>query len=492
MPDQLRPEDPQVIGPYRLTGRLGQGGMGDVFLGRSAGGRLVAVKVIRAELAVDPEFRARFRNEVDAARQVNGLYTPPVADADVDGVTPWLATAYVPGPSLAAAVEVHGPLPARSVLALTAGLAEGIGAVHAADLVHRDIKPSNVLLAADGPRVIDFGIARGAHFTVMTLAGRVIGSPEFMSPEQASGRTVGPPSDMFSLGAVLTYAVTGQPPFYGGMTTTILERIVSDTPDLSRVPAELRSLIDWCMQKDPERRPTPQQLLSRVGEAPMWDSWLPEPLLAGIPGRPGTAAPGPNQGPGSRSRLHDTRTTVTPVPSLKAREDAGPGQGDGTARKDTTQPNRPERGKRRARIALPAALVVLAGTGVGLWLAFGDQRHPGSPDAGSSTMSGSTVASPYTFTLIGVSEEPCSADLSTVPGRAGSFAFTDKAKTTMRVYWLNYSGQRKLLVTLKPGETRHIKGNIGDAWQVADARGCVADFSSSQSGRITMASPAGA
>jgi eukaryotic-like serine/threonine-protein kinase len=152
VPDQLRPADPRVVGPYRLAGPLGSGGMGDVFLGRSAGGRLVAVKVIRAELAQDPEFRTRFRNEVDAARRVNGLYTAPVADAGVDGAVPWLATAYVAGPSLDAAVESHGPLPARSVLALAAGLAEGLGAVHAAGLVHRDIKPSNVLLAADGPR----------------------------------------------------------------------------------------------------------------------------------------------------------------------------------------------------------------------------------------------------------------------------------------------------------------------------------------------------
>ena len=216
MPDQLRATDPRAIGPYRLTGRLGSGGMGDVFLGRSAGGRLVAVKVIRAELAEDPEFRTRFRNEVDAARRVNGLYTAPVADADVDGAVPWLATAYVAGPSLATAVESHGPLPVRSVLALAAGLAEGLGAVHAAGLVHRDIKPSNVLLAADGPRVIDFGIARGTHNTVLTLAGRIIGSPDFMSPEQAIGREIGPASDMFSLGGVLVFAATGLPPFYGG------------------------------------------------------------------------------------------------------------------------------------------------------------------------------------------------------------------------------------------------------------------------------------
>ena len=188
---------------------------------------LVAVKVIRPELAADPEFRTRFRNEVDAARRVNGLYTAPVADADVDGAVPWLATAYVAGPSLDAAVESYGPLPARSVLALAAGLAEGLGAVHAAGLVHRDLKPSNVLLAVDGPRVIDFGIARGTQNTVITLAGRVIGSPDYMSPEQAIGQDIGPPSDMFSLGGVLVFAATGLPPFYGGLTTMVLERIVT-------------------------------------------------------------------------------------------------------------------------------------------------------------------------------------------------------------------------------------------------------------------------
>jgi serine/threonine protein kinase len=193
MVEGLRVGDPRSVGPYRLLGRLGTGGMGQVFLGRSAGGRLVAVKVIRPELAGEPGFRARFAREVAAARTVCGLFTAPVADADVQGQVPWLATAYVAGPSLADAVDDQGPLPVDSVLTLAAGLAEGLEAIHASGLVHRDLKPSNVLLAADGPRVIDFGISRAAEASVLTQAGTVMGSPGYMSPEQARAGRWGRP-----------------------------------------------------------------------------------------------------------------------------------------------------------------------------------------------------------------------------------------------------------------------------------------------------------
>ena len=220
MMHELQPGDPQLIGPYRLRGRLGAGGMGQVFLGRSAGGRPVALKVVRAHLAQDPEFRERFRREIAVARKVSGVYTSPVIDADVDGPVPWLATAYVPGPSLADAVSEHGPLPPRSVLALAAGLAEGLNAIHAAGVVHRDLKPANVLLAEDGPRVIDFGISRAVDASALTHTGLVVGSPGYMSPEQAEGREAGPPSDIFSLGAVLAFAATGQGPFGTGSTVT--------------------------------------------------------------------------------------------------------------------------------------------------------------------------------------------------------------------------------------------------------------------------------
>ena len=216
MVSALQPGDPRTIGPYRLTGRLGQGGMGEVFLGVSPGGRPVAVKAIRAELTADPQFRARFRQEVAAARRVSGVFTAAVVDADIDGPVAWLATSYVQGPSLEEAVDSHGPLPEASLLALAAGLAESLTAIHSAGVVHRDLKPSNVLLAQDGPRVIDFGISRAAESTALTRTGLVIGSPGFMSPEQATGGETGQPTDIFSLGAVLAFAATGEGPFGKG------------------------------------------------------------------------------------------------------------------------------------------------------------------------------------------------------------------------------------------------------------------------------------
>ncbi len=278
MMHQLQPEDPQLIGPYRLRGRLGAGGMGRVFLGVSAGGRSVAVKVIRADLATDPEFRERFRREVDVARRVSGLFTAPVIDADLDGPVPWLATAYVKGLSLAEAVSSHGPLPTGSVLALAAGLAEGLNAIHAAGVVHRDLKPSNVLLADDGPRVIDFGISRAMEASVLTQSGTVMGSPGFMSPEQAVGGVVGPPSDVFSLGAVLTFAATGDGPFGKGSAPALVYRVVHQLPDLTQLPGQIRSLVERCLAKEPSRRPTTTDVLAQVGSDEPAAGWLPDPV----------------------------------------------------------------------------------------------------------------------------------------------------------------------------------------------------------------------
>ena len=278
MMHELQPTDPQLIRPYRLRGRLGAGGMGQVFLGLSAGGRPVAVKVVRAHLATDPEFRERFRREIAVARKVSGVYTSPVIDADVDGPLPWLATAYVEGPSLADAVSEHGPMPPRSVLALAAGLAEGLSAIHAAGVVHRDLKPANVLLAEDGPRVIDFGISRAVEASALTSTGLVVGSPGFMSPEQAEGREVGPPSDIFSLGAVLAFAATGQGPLGTGSTPALVYRVVYSPPNLDNLPAGIRPLIERCLAKDPAQRPTATQLLAEAGAARPTTAWLPEPV----------------------------------------------------------------------------------------------------------------------------------------------------------------------------------------------------------------------
>src|SRR5512135_460350 len=273
---ELQADDPGQVGPYRLRGLLGTGGMGRVFLGVSAGGRPVAVKVIRADLAADAGFRTRFQREIEVARRVSGQFTAPVIDADLDAPEPWLATAYVPGPSLADAVRDHGPLPAASVLRLAAGLAEGLCAIHAAGVVHRDLKPANVLLAEDGPRLIDFGISTGTEAGALTRTGLVIGSPGFMSPEQAEGCDIGPASDIFSLGAILAFAATGEGPFGTGSTPALVYRVVHTPPSLDHVPAELRPLISRCLAKEPGHRPTAVQLLAEAGAALPAAGWLPE------------------------------------------------------------------------------------------------------------------------------------------------------------------------------------------------------------------------
>src|SRR5436309_4019775 len=279
----LQPGDPQRIGPYVLLGRLGSGGMGRVYLARSPGGRMVAVKVIRANLAEDAGFRARFAREVSAARKVGGLFTAAVVDADVDGPVPWLVTAYVPGTSLSDAVERQGPLPENSVLALAAGLAEGLIAIHAAGVIHRDLKPSNVLLAQDGPRIIDFGISSAAGATSLTGTGFMIGSPGFMSPEQAEGLVVGPASDIFSLAGVLIYAARGEGPFGSGDTAALLYRVVHGKPNIDNVPDHLRPLIKRSLSRDARRRPTAAQFLTDLSAAypaaADLTNWLPARIL---------------------------------------------------------------------------------------------------------------------------------------------------------------------------------------------------------------------
>ncbi|MFE6980389.1 serine/threonine-protein kinase [Streptomyces griseus] len=282
--------DPVRIGPYPLLGRLGAGGMGRVYLARSAGGRTVAVKVVHEEHIANGEFRARFRREIEAARRVGGRYTAPVLDAGPDAEQPWVATGYVPGPSLEQAVREHGPLPAASVNALAEGLLRALRGIHAAGIVHRDLKPSNVLLTVDGPRVIDFGIARALQVSVeslLTSTGMVIGSPGFMAPEQILGEETGPGADVFSLGCVLMYAATGQLPFGAGVSNqhAVMFRIVQSPPDLTAVSdAPLRALIERCLIKDPVERPGVDALLETLTPEQSSDAargaWLPPVLLA--------------------------------------------------------------------------------------------------------------------------------------------------------------------------------------------------------------------
>lgn len=280
MPRDIQPltdDDPRQAGPYLLTGRIGSGGMGRVYLATGPDGEQVAVKVIRPDFADDTEFRLRFRHEVAAARRVHGRFTAEVVAADVDGDRPWLGTEYVPGPSLRDAVAERGPMPPDAVLLLAAGLAEALRAVHDAGLVHRDLKPANVLLADDGPRVIDFGIARAADDTNLTTTGVHIGSPRFTAPEQAVGRPVSAATDVFSLGMVLAFAATGGTPFGDGDAHVLLYRVAHEPPDLSGLPPELRPLVAACLDKDPDKRPSLDEVVRRCGVTGSQD-WLAEAI----------------------------------------------------------------------------------------------------------------------------------------------------------------------------------------------------------------------
>ncbi|AYN40801.1 serine/threonine protein kinase [Streptomyces dangxiongensis] len=317
MVDQLTQHDPRRIGPFEVLGRLGAGGMGLVYLARSASGRRVAIKTVRTELAEDQLFRVRFTREVEAARAVSGFYTAAVVDADPRAAVPWLATAYVPAPSLEEIVNDCGPLPAQAVRWLAAGVAEALQSIHGAGLVHRDLKPSNVLVVEDGPRVIDFGIASGVSNTRLTMTNVAVGTPAYMSPEQAKdSRSVTGASDVFSLGSTLVFAATGHPPFHGANPVETVFMLLREGPDLTGLPDELRPLIDACMQMEATGRPSPADLQSQLAphlfgsgsdDSGTASAWLPEKAVALIETRRGgrtavKAAPVATGGPRSGGR----------------------------------------------------------------------------------------------------------------------------------------------------------------------------------------------
>ena len=265
--ETLRRWDPERIGPYVVLGRLGAGSMGQVYLGRSAAGRLVAVKTIKAGLAEEAGFRTRFAQEVAAARKVSGVFTAAVVEADPEADLPWLATAYVPAPSLARLVLACGPLPVTTVRWLAAGCAEALESIHGAGLVHRDLKPSNVLVAPDGPRVIDFGVARAAERMGRTTSRGAVGTPAYMAPEQARDtHEASVASDVYSLGATLLFAATGHPPYSGATVMDVLARLATEEPDLSGLPGELTELITACMHRVPRQRPTSSSMLAQLGD----------------------------------------------------------------------------------------------------------------------------------------------------------------------------------------------------------------------------------
>jgi protein kinase-like protein len=302
--EPLRRWDPERIGPFVLVGLLGAGAMGRVYLGRSTAGRLVAVKTIKIELADEAGFRARFAHEVAAARRVSGVFTAAVVAADPEADMPWLATAYVPAPSLSQLVAECGPLPVPAARWLAAGCAEALESIHSAGLVHRDLKPSNVLVSPDGPRVIDFGVARAAERIQLTVTRGAVGTPAYMAPEQARDtRQASVASDMFSLGATLAFAATGHAPYRGETVMDVLIRLATEPPDLSGLPAELTGIVTACLARSPRQRPTSAALLGQLG--PFVTSPAgPGSAHAYLPASAMTVISGYQHGPRQATRAH--------------------------------------------------------------------------------------------------------------------------------------------------------------------------------------------
>jgi serine/threonine protein kinase len=499
--------------------------MGQVFLGLSAGGRRVAVKVIRAELAADPEFRLRFQREVAAARKVSGLFTAVVADADADAPQPWLATAYVPGPSLAEAVREHGPLPLNSVLTLAAGLAESLTAIHGEGVVHRDLKPSNVLLGEDGPCVIDFGISRATEATQLTQTGLVIGSPGFMSPEQAEGDQVGPPSDIFSLGAVLAFASTGQPPFGTGASTALMYRVVHSRARLDGVPDQIRPLIERCLVKDPSQRPAASDLLAGVGAVRPMTGWLrdapaevlpagPPPtgpvLPAGppLPTGPVRAEPQPELQVARRPRFSRPLVLGAAAASILIAATAtwlatAGGQSHPTSDPRSTDAMRvvapaqtspsPQpavsRSQRSAGAATPSARASVSGR---------SSTQSATPDATRSARATRSATAPsskptgtprFSFSYSGASEYSC-ADVGSVSSSDGTpvqFTFNDDTSTQVRIASIDASGVLTPQADIDQGGPFSVSTNTGDYWVVeTSAGGCLAVFGINGGGHVDV------
>ncbi|WP_184503528.1 WD40 repeat domain-containing serine/threonine protein kinase [Streptomyces botrytidirepellens] len=335
-PRPLGHGDPARTGPYRLEGVLGAGGMGRVYLGRTPAGSAVAVKVVHREYAGDASFRKRFEQEVAAARRVQGLYTVPVVDADLQADEPWLATAYVPGPSLQQAVAEGEPLSVDATLGLVARVAEALQSIHAAGVIHRDLKPSNIILTGDGPKVIDFGIARAADVTSVTATGMRTGTPAYMAPEYIRGQSVTEAGDVFALGGVAHFAATGRLPFGGGADHAVIYRVLEHAPDLDGCPEPVRAIAARCLEKDPEKRPTPAEVIelcrradaTGIADAPTRTAVSvsgSDPVTPGAPGSPndpgspdaetrtarsprgsGPAAPVPPSAPGAHAPARET------------------------------------------------------------------------------------------------------------------------------------------------------------------------------------------
>ncbi|WP_344324028.1 PQQ-binding-like beta-propeller repeat protein [Streptomyces macrosporus] len=375
------------MGDHRLLARLGAGGMGVVYLGRSPGGRAVAVKVVRERFAGDAVYRARFRREVAAARRVTGTFTAPVLDADPEAAAPWLVTAYLPGPTLWEAVDAFGSLPPTAVRVLAAALAEALADIHRAGLAHRDLKPGNIVLTAGGPRVIDFGITRPEDATAITRVGSVVGTPGFMAPEQLSGGATGPAGDVFSLGAVLVFAATGEAPF--GAAEVVPRRARAELDGVT--DPDLRALVAACLSREPRRRPTAADLLERLGDGTVsvqGTGWLPAPLAQEIDRRTARARHLPDppadrpvpalSGPAAADPALMGEATVDPAAAAPPDGTGPEGRGEDTAPTGSRGPTR------RRVIAAGAAALAAAGGAVALWRGRGPDRAVAKDASGPS------------------------------------------------------------------------------------------------------------
>ena len=412
--------DPRQVGPYLLLGRLGDGGMGSVYLGRSAGGRTVAVKVVRREFTADEDFRARFRREVQAARAVSGPFTAQLVDADPDAELPWLATAFVAGVALGTAVRRHGPFPEQVLRVLGTGLAEALQDIHRAGVIHRDLKPSNVMLAADGPHVIDFGISRSTETSALTSTGLVVGSPGFLSPEQATGATVVPATDVFALGATLAYAGLGIGPFGDGPTPALLYRVVSREPELAGLPTALREVVHACLAKEPAGRPSPDQLVALLAADPaeVSGAWLPAGVMADIVAGAGVLtgsqqAVDPRLGFGSAAAAPNPAQQSVTLPSA-------PSHVPSQAPAATVGPQ-PRGIPRRAVLGLLGGAVAVGGGAVAYVLSSAD-KHSGSSDSARGT--GKPSASPSGSAVVPLADGPQRKALwhTAFPSPTGSIA----------------------------------------------------------------------
>lgn len=424
--EPLQSGDPQQVGAYQLVARLGAGGMGQVFLGESPGGRKVAIKVLHAQYAADGEFRLRFAREVAAARRVGGFHTAPVVDADPGASPPWMATAYIAGPSLAVAVGDSGPLSPAAVRQAGAALAEGLAAIHACGLVHRDLKPANIILADDGPRIIDFGIARSTDSAALTSSGVVVGTVAFMSPEQVSGGPVDQRSDVFSLGSVLGFAAAGQAPFDGPSIPAIAHNIASRQADLEGIDPGLAGIIAACLAKDPAQRPSAASLIGLLSGR--WPASAPVAAPQGQEAAGAVRAAGGGTLVAPAAAAHPGLTAPAQAaglpPAIGLPAGAGLSPAGGPLR---ATPARPAWRRRPRLLAAVAALIIAAAAGLSVDLAVSSSPgHPAAQAGGGPAALPARYTGRWHGTLrnlnsgLGALEGNQAADLTLSGGTAGT------------------------------------------------------------------------